>query len=241
MSFKHLLLLTLLLSPWVSAKSYLAILIDDVGDNRERGMALLQLPKPVSIAIIPYRPFSIELAQAAQTHQRDVLLHMPMSNLSGSYSSEGLLTPQMSKEEFLAQAKANIEAIPGIVGINNHMGSEMTAVYPKMRWLMQQLYSRGLFFIDSRTTVATEAEQAAKDSGVASDRRSVFLDNDDDWDHINGQLDKAVTAARTQGFAIAIGHPRAQTIAVLQRRLTDWRDDVEVVSLSHFMALKESR
>jgi len=241
MIIRTLLLASVLLSPLAQARAYLAILIDDLGDNLERGRAILQLPKPVSVAIIPYRPYSIELAQVAHALQRDVLLHMPMSNVVGSYASEGLLSPKMSRSEFIMQAQANLDAIPGIVGINNHMGSEMTRFYPQMRWLMQALYSRDLFFVDSRTTAATMAQQAASDSMLRHDRRYVFLDNDDVPESIAAQLDKAIEYARQNGFAIAIGHPRRNTIAVLQQRFNQWQEnDVELVGLSHYMALKQA-
>jgi polysaccharide deacetylase 2 family uncharacterized protein YibQ len=235
-----LLVLCLALSPAALARSYLTILIDDVGDNLERGEELVNLPTPINIAIIPYRPFSVALANYAKQHQRDVVLHMPMQNETHTYDSKGLLTPEMNRDMFIQTLKDNLNAVPGIVGVNNHMGSEMTKHYPQMRWVMQELYSRNLFFIDSRTTAQTAAQQAAFDSNIPNDRRAVFLDNEADKLHINQQLDKAIEQARQQGFAIAIGHPKEATLAVLKNRLKDWNNkDIEIVGLSHFMAIRK--
>lgn len=235
-----ILLVCFSVSPLNYAQGYLAILIDDVGDNLERGEALLNLPVPINIAVIPYRPYSEKLADYAAKKQRDVLLHMPMLNETNTYDSKGLLTPNMQRNLFTQTLKANLDAVPGIVGVNNHMGSEMTKHYPQMRWMMQELYGRGLFFIDSRTTVQTTAQQAAIDTHIPNDRRAVFLDNEADRTHINQQLDEAIIQAQQQGFAIAIGHPKEATLAVLKQRLNHWSNkEIQIVGLSHFMALRE--
>ena len=71
-----------------------------------------------------------------------------------------------------------LETVPYAAGVNNHEGSLGTADQKLMDDLMPLLHERNLFFIDSRTTVATVAETAAHAAGVAAARRNVFLDDE---------------------------------------------------------------
>lgn len=224
------------------AEAYLTIIIDDLGNSRQLGEAALDLEGPISYAVIPHTPYATHLANVAASRQKEVLLHMPMSNTQHSYHSEGMLTPNMDRASFDDNVQRNLAAVPHVVGVNNHMGSEMTKHYPQMRWLMQHLYSQALYFIDSRTTLDTEALQAARDSGVLADRRHVFLDNDTDEAYINQQLDYAINTALENGFAIAIGHPYPSTVRVLKKRLAALAEEgVTLTSTSHYLALKHAR
>ncbi len=224
------------------AEAYLSIIIDDLGNSRPLGLAALALDGPVNYAVIPHTPYAQQLATLAHSKHKEVLLHMPMSNTNNSYQSEGMLLPQMSRRDFDAAVAKNLAAVPYVVGVNNHMGSEMTQHYPHMRWLMQALYQRDLYFIDSRTTANTEALQAARDSNVPSDRRHVFLDNDTDEAYINKQLDYAINTALESGFAIAIGHPHPSTVRVLKKRLAALSEEgVTLTSASHYLALRQAQ
>jgi polysaccharide deacetylase 2 family uncharacterized protein YibQ len=99
------------------------------------------------------------------------------------------------------------------------MGSRATADLRTMTWVMQELRSRGMSFIDSRTTTATVAEDAAAAQGVPSNRRHVFLDNERSADAVRRQLDEAVYRCRLDGEAIAIGHLTEITVRVLAGEL----------------------
>ncbi|MFP3527761.1 divergent polysaccharide deacetylase family protein, partial [Pantoea sp. SIMBA_072] len=67
--------------------------------------------------------------------------------------------------------------VPFAAGINNHMGSRMTAQRDAMIWLMGELQQRHLFFVDSRTSAATVAAAEAQRIGLAHVSRDVFLDD----------------------------------------------------------------
>jgi polysaccharide deacetylase 2 family uncharacterized protein YibQ len=95
------------------------------------------------------------------------------------------------------------------------MGSQATADLKMMTWIMQELKTRGLSFIDSRTTVNTVAEEAARAQGVPTNRRHVFLDNVRSAAAIRKQLDEAVYRCRMEGEIIAIGHLDKVTLQVL--------------------------
>ena len=108
-----------------------------------------------------------------------------------------------------------LETVPHAVGVNNHQGSRATSDPALMQELMPALRSRGLFFIDSRTTAATVAYDAAERADVPAASRKVFLDDKQERGAILAQLDLAVKDAMRDGSAIAIGHPHPATIAAL--------------------------
>ena len=60
--------------------------------------------------------------------------------------------------------------------------------------------------------------------------RDVFLDNTQNLKDIENELKKAVQIAKKRGFAIAIGHPKKQTLKVLKNS-GDILKGVEVVYL----------
>jgi hypothetical protein len=116
------------------------------------------------------------------------------------------------------------------VGINNHMGSKFTADVSGMTVVMKELKSRGLLFLDSRTTSESVGLGLAQRFGVPSIQRSVFLDNVDDLAAVNAQLRAVEKIAMKEGVAVAIAHPRDITLGALEVWLNDLarRDFVRV-------------
>ncbi|MGK2872689.1 MAG: divergent polysaccharide deacetylase family protein, partial [Alphaproteobacteria bacterium] len=81
--------------------------------------------------------------------------------------------------------------------------------------VMAQLKRRGLLFLDSRTARGTLAASTARMMGVTTLERDVFLDNVVTPEAIRAQLGKTEDAARSKGYAIAIGHPHTATVNAL--------------------------
>jgi polysaccharide deacetylase 2 family uncharacterized protein YibQ len=84
-----------------------------------------------------------------------------------------------------------------------------------MRVVLGVLKSRGLFFIDSVTSPRTTGLRLAREMGIRSERRNVFLDNEQNEAYIQGQLSQAVRLARRTGAGIAICPPHPATIKAL--------------------------
>ncbi|TCK16843.1 hypothetical protein DFR30_0062 [Thiogranum longum] len=206
--------------PPVTSQAVIGIIIDDMGKRLETGRRVLALPGPVACAFLPHASHTRELANQANDHGREVLLHLPMDSVDGRPLDAGAVTLQMTKSEFVGTVLENLQRVPHVIGVNNHMGSLLTRHPGHMRWLMETLQHQGtLFFVDSRTTRATVALQVAEETGVPGIRRNVFLDNSHDKKDIAFQFDRLVALAREQGTALAIGHPYPQTLAVLEQRL----------------------
>ncbi|PBP84682.1 divergent polysaccharide deacetylase family protein [Pseudomonas syringae] len=225
MRFLALLLLTLSITGVAHAapaensgkppKAYLSLIIDDLGQNQDRDSRTLALPGPVTLAIMPDTPHATEFARQAHRAGKTVMLHMPMDPATGPYAWH----PELPLPELESRLNAALLKVPYAAGINNHMGSRMTAEPVAMTWLMAELQRRHLFFVDSRTSAKTVAAAEAQRIGLASVSRDVFLDDERTAEAITHQLQTAIKIARKYGSAVVIGHPYPVTLDVLEREL----------------------
>ena len=223
------------------SRPVIGIIIDDMGKTADAGRRALTLPGPVACAFLPRAPYTRELARAAHFAGKEVMLHLPMDSVDGRRLDAGAVTLNMTQREFDRVVAENLAAIPYVQGVNNHMGSLLTRHPGHMLWLMQELKRRApLFFVDSRTTVATVARQVAYENGIPSTERNVFLDNDLDTQQLDYQFDRLLRLARKHGTAVAIGHPHAQTLALLERRLPGLRrQGVDLVPVARVIQLQQ--
>lgn len=198
-----------------AGKAYMSIIIDDLGQSSERDNRTLALPGPVTMAIMPDTPHASDFARQAHKAGKTVILHMPMDPATGPYAWH----PGTPIEELAKRLDAALTKVPYAVGINNHMGSRMTAQREPMAWLMGELQRRHLFYVDSRTSAATVAASQAQAISLAQVSRDVFLDNVNTPDAITAQLQQGIALARRQGSAVLIGHPYPATLAVLEREI----------------------
>lgn len=202
-----------------TSRSQVAIIIDDIGYNKQRGLAALNLPGALTYAVIPSSPNGEYLAKAAQRQEKEIILHAPMSNIHDYPLGELGLVDGMTEQAFNEALQQALGSVPHISGVNNHMGSLLTQKAVPMEWMMQALRDRGLYFIDSRTTSQSVAWEIAQRHGVPSLKRDIFLDNDRDKAVLEQQFSTLLKVAKRKGFAIGIGHPYPETITYLEENL----------------------
>ena len=200
-----------------SAPPQLAIIIDDIGYSAPLGERSLRLKGDFTYAILPQAPQGARLARLGAELGKEIMVHNPMSTLKPRPLDAGALTEQMSYPEFQHTLTQNLVAIPQARGLNNHMGSRLTQDPQAMGWLMKRLGDQGYYFIDSRTTADSQAWETARHYRVPTLKRDVFLDHDQDILQIARQVDQAIQLAKSRGYALAIGHPHPETLAVLEQ------------------------
>jgi|TARA_B100000315_G_C14596051_1_gene599489 hypothetical protein len=217
-----------------------AVIIDDLGINLERGKRAIQLPGRVTYALLPYAKHSITLANEANAKGKEIILHMPMENVLDKPIDAGGLTHSLNKEEFQLTLNRAIDRIPHISGINNHMGSYLTQRSKQMGWLMDELKGRELFFVDSRTTPKTLAATIARQKRIPETSRDVFLDNTKTFHEIDLEFKRLLKLARANGSAIAIGHPFDTTLSYLEQALPKLESqNIQLLPASSILALQE--
>jgi polysaccharide deacetylase 2 family uncharacterized protein YibQ len=148
------------------------------------------------------------------------------------------LKPGMPADEITSRLDWNLARVPGAVGVNNHEGSRFTADETGLVPVMARLWERGLFFFDSRTGARSKGESVAREMGVMTASRDIFLD--DDPDAVAAQLAALARQAQRHGVAIAIGHPHDATLTILKEWLAQ-DHGVTLVPLDEAMRLKAAR
>jgi polysaccharide deacetylase 2 family uncharacterized protein YibQ len=219
-----------------------AIIIDDLGQNLEAARQLLALPYPLTFSVLPHLRDSVETATEARRAGHEVMLHLPMEPEAGSHASpeKGEIRVGMTSFEVEHILESDLASVPQAVGVNNHMGSRATADPHLMAAVMRSLAGRHLYFVDSRTTAASVALEAARQQGLPAFYRSVFLDDTESVPYTLGQLRQFRRVLEDQGVALAIGHPYPTTIAALAEFLPELeRDDVELAPPSQLLQLPE--
>ncbi len=198
----------------------LAIILDDLGNDRDAAEAIFALPYPLTISVLPNRPHSVEIAEQAHRRGYQVMLHLPMEPVGQGKVESQELRPGMSRKEVSLLVNGFLRAVPDVAGVNNHQGSASTTNQALMDELMPVLREHKLFYIDSRTTAATIAFDAARAAGVPAAFRNVpFLDDVAEVSAVGKQLQIALRDAREKGEAIAIGHPHPATLKALREAL----------------------
>jgi polysaccharide deacetylase 2 family uncharacterized protein YibQ len=196
----------------------LAIIVDDLGKDIAPARELLKLPYPLTVSIIPNLSDSAEIAEEAFRRGDEILLHFPMQASEAGAKSEAVeLRVGMQPRQVSDMLESMLASVPHASGVNNHQGSRATSDPALMNALMPALRQRGLFFVDSRTTVETVAYTSAERDGVPATYRSAqFLDDVETRAAVLAQLDRAASDAKRKGWAVTIGHPHPVTIAALR-------------------------
>lgn len=197
----------------------LVLIIDDLGDNYPLGARAIELPGDITYSVLPETPDASRLAIMAHRAGKQVMLHVPMSNVGHLPLGPGGLTDDMHSWDLMAWLHYDIDSVPYVRGVNNHMGSELTADPQAMATVMRELQCHDLYFIDSRTTTATVAARAAAKAGIAHLSRDVFLDDSRQRGAMRKQFRHWLALARRDGFAVAIAHPHPATLEFLERNL----------------------
>ena len=202
-------------------KGTIGIVIDDFGyRNDEISDGFLELDARLTYAIIPGHRHSTSFGEKAVESGYEVIVHMPMENTGKTYGEEEfVLMTTMDNETLQRRLNNAIKEIPTAIGMNNHQGSKASADQNVMSNVAKVMKERGLFFLDSRTTIETIGETTMEIFGVPTARRNIFLDNEDDEEKIEKQLMKLVKRSEEVGSAIGIGHVKPKTLNVLSDQI----------------------
>ena len=230
---------------WHDARGHLAIVIDDVGRELHLFEQLHALRFPLTFSVLPgsvYAAGAQLRLRADRRRYREILLHLPCEPedpakmLAGDEPGETFLRVGDPPENLQAALRAALNRVPGAVGVNNHMGSRLTGERAAMDALMPELRARGLFFLDSKTTPASQGVAAAEAAGVPTLARDIFLDVDPAPGAVLAQLERAAERARDRP-TVVIAHPSPAVVETLREGLPRLRArGIGVYPLSELLA-----
>lgn len=197
---------------------YVALVIDDFGNDGDGTEAMLNVGVPITAAVMPFMPYSQSEADAAHKAGVEVIMHVPLEPEHGKPEWLGPrgITCDLSDAEIRDRINDGLDEIKWAAGMNNHMGSKATADSRVMKIIMEIAKERDLYYLDSKTTPKSVVEETAIAAGVPFFERRVFLDNVKSQAAIEKQLRILGDLALEDGYAIGIGHvgPEGGTITV---------------------------
>lgn len=198
----------------------IAVVVDDMGINQDRTKDIISLQAPLTSSFLTYGKDLGQYALQAREAGHEIMIHVPMEPKVPANLAPDTLRTDMDEVEIeqIFNKMLNKFAQIRVSGINNHMGSRFTENKEKLGYVMNILKDNKMFFLDSKTTASSKGRELAMEDEVDFAARDVFLDNENNYQYIMGQLAKAEKMAAKKGFAIAICHPKSQTFLALK----DW-------------------
>lgn len=185
------------------------IVIDDGGRSVENVKKYASLPFPLTIAVLPRLSQSRECAQTAISLGKEVILHQPMQSINHKLDpGPGKITLDMGFSEIESVIEENLKTLgPGVKGMNNHEGSEVTGDLVRIGAVLDSCQKNGIYFLDSRTTAATKAPKAALERGIKIyEKAGPYIDNDLTREKMLERMYETLRYANNHGHAVVIGH-----------------------------------
>lgn len=198
-------------------KPKLAIIIDDVSFAHDVA-SIKALHMPLTMSFLPPSPAHPDSALLA-SEEKLYMVHLPLEAMH--FSAEEPITLRVSDSNaIIKQRVKQVKALfPRAYYVNNHTGSRFTSDRRAIEDLIVALSKEGIGFLDSRTTAETKVPDVMAFMGKPYIARDVFLDHESDIPYIEKQIKKAIAKAKKHGSAIAIGHPRKETLQALKNSI----------------------
>lgn len=187
-------------------KGRIILVIDDVGYSLEQLEPFLDFPGPITFAVLPGLPHSLEAAQKIKEAGKELILHQPMEAVGGEDPGPGALKLGMDRLAMAAVIADNLASVPGATGMNNHMGSAITRDPEAVRAVLEAARASGLYYLDSLTIPDSVVHSTALSLNLKTWERDVFLDNYPERAAILKQFDEGVKQAETKGVSVMVGH-----------------------------------
>ncbi|WP_103614835.1 divergent polysaccharide deacetylase family protein [Campylobacter concisus] len=217
----------------VKGRAKLVLIIDDVATFEHASM-VKSIGLKITPSIFPATKTHPDTPNIARTFEF-YMIHLPMQAKHFDSPEIGTLTINESFESMHEKIKKIRRDFPRAKYTNNHTGSRFTSDYDAMDKAYRALIEQGFIFVDSKTIAQTAVARAAKKYNQPYISRDIFLDDDPSASAVRRELIAAVNLAKKRGYAIAIGHPKKNTIAVIKASKNYILKDVEVVYLKDIL------
>jgi hypothetical protein len=226
--------------PQIEQDYWVSIVLDDAGYNMYQLTPFLALDIPLTISVLPGLPYTKEAAAAVIESGKEVMLHFPMEAEKGNDPGPGSLNTAMTREQIRKTVRLHLTEIPGIIGINNHMGSAATADRKTMDLFFEALTGTDIFFLDSRTTPETVAAEFAGIYDIPYIERSVFIDNNKDASAMEKAVREGLELAEREGSAVFIGHVWSSDLpGILEKVFSEKKYRNKLIPISQMLTVKE--
>jgi polysaccharide deacetylase 2 family uncharacterized protein YibQ len=201
-----------------------AVIVDEMGGRRDVFESLRNLGRPVAVALLPGLPHSQTIAREASLRGMEVLLDLPMEPYRYPQVDPGpgavlMSTPQGEIRRLVGR---HLEALPGVVGVTNHMGSRLTEDRAHMREILRVLAARRLFLVDTYASNLSVAYDEARAMGVRAARRQIAVEQSRGEGVERASWSEVAKWAERRGEVIVIAHGQPMTARLLQEHIPRW-------------------
>lgn len=209
-----------------TARPRISIVIDGLGLRKAATeTAITTLPPTISLAFSPYGEGLTVRVRAARAAGHEVLLMLPMEPQDYPKNDPGphAMLTSLKPTENITRMHWVLSRFTGYVGVVNEMGSKFTASEEAMTPILKELKSRGLLFMDARSSQYSVAGKLARNERVPRVINNRYIDDIANEEQIKKRLDEIENIAKTYGAAAALGraHP------VTMRTVAAWAADLE--------------
>jgi polysaccharide deacetylase 2 family uncharacterized protein YibQ len=223
--------------PPLGFKGRIAIVIDDCGYSLNNLAVIEGIGIPLSASVLPGLTYSAVIARQLHARGWEVILHLPMEPKEKYRLEKNTILTSLNEEKIRSIINRDLKDIIYAKGVSNHMGSRATEDTKTMQAVFRILKGRGMYFLDSLVSARSVCRGLARKMKLSFAQRDVFLDNRQDAVYIRRQLDKLKLKAKSQKYAIGIGHDRRLTLAVLKEAIPQLQQEgyrfVFVSELAH--------
>lgn len=214
----------------------IAIVLDDWGYNLTTLDMVWNLDIPITFSIIPNLPYSTRISNEVFQKKHEVILHLPMESYESIAVEKYVIKTKMNKNQIIKIFEKSLKTVPKAKGISNHMGSKAMEDGKLLMMLFPEIKKKNLYFLDNLVTDNSKAEDIARNVDIRFAKRSVFLDNESDFDYIKNQVQELVALAKTTGSSIGVGHDRMNTLKALERIIPELKEEnIEFVYVSEIV------
>jgi len=197
-------------SPHASAVRHkqIFLVIDDAGLDLAEIRQFMDIPVPMTIAVLPHLQKTTEVcAEICRHTNKELILHQPMEAYDATKKTgDGAIYDRTNPSDVAKILDHNFASVLGAVGMNNHMGSRVTENEVLIVEVLRYCRARGLYFLDSKTGHNSLVPRVAGREHVHMEERDVFLDIQHDRESVRRAWGSTVTKAQENGYVIAIGH-----------------------------------
>lgn len=195
------------------------LVIDDAGLALSETQRFLDIPIPMSIAVLPHQKQTREVCiQIGRDPRKEILLHQPMEAYNKHKNpGPGAIMDATPPSEVQGILDRNMRSVRGAVGMNNHMGSRVTENVTLIGEVLRFCKGNKFFFLDSKTAYNSQVPSVAKAAGMHLEARDIFLDINHDRGYIRKMWGSAVSKARENGYVVVIGHIWCKESAIALR------------------------
>ncbi len=187
--------------------------------------AIDRLPAAVTLSFSPYARGLERWIALARARGHEVMLDLPMEPATFPNEDPGpqALLTSLSEEDNLDRLDWVLSRGSAYVGVAGAMGSRFTASRQHMQTVLSELKSRGLIFLDNRTTDRSVASLVAAEVGLQSAFNNRSIDERQASRlAIDARLAQIERIALSEGFAVAMAQPYPVTL----NRLVDWSTEL---------------